>query len=51
VYKQVLAEGLDDDVRYFIDVAELADLWFDMPLPAYVRDVWGPWLRERGWLD
>ena len=51
VYQQVLAEGLDDDVRYFIDVAQLADLWFDMPLPAYVRDVWGPWLRERGWLD
>lgn len=51
VYRQVLAEGLDDDVRYFIDVAELADLWFDMLLPVYVRDVWGPWLRERGWLD
>jgi len=51
VYQQVLAEGLDDDVRYFIDVACLADLWYDMPLPAYVRDVWGPWLREHGWLD
>jgi len=51
VYKQVLAEGLDTDVRYFIDVAQLADLWYDMPLPAYVRDVWGPWLRKRGWLD
>ncbi|MCY4622430.1 MAG: hypothetical protein OXD34_11455 [bacterium] len=50
-YRQALAEGLDDDVRYFIDVACLADLWDDMPLPAYVRDVWGPWLRERGWLD
>lgn len=50
VYQQVLAEGLDDDVRYFIDVAALADLWYDMPLPASVREVWEPWLRERGWL-
>lgn len=50
VYQQVLAEGLDDDVRYFIDVAELADLWHDILLPASVRDVWGPWLRKRGWL-
>jgi len=47
VYQQVLAEG-SDDVRYFIDVAALADLWYEMPLPASVRDVWGPWLRERG---
>ena len=36
VYQQVLAEGLDDDVRYFIDVAQFADLWLYMPLPAYV---------------
>ena len=46
----MLAEELDDDVRYFIDVAALADLWYEMPLPASVREVWGPWLRERGWL-
>ena len=50
VYQQVLAEGLDDDVRYYIDVAELADLWYDTLLPTTVREAWGPWLRERGWL-
>ncbi len=50
VYQQVLAEGLDDDVRYFIDIATLADLWGEMQLPSFVREVWGPWLAERGWL-
>ena len=41
VYQQVLAEGQDNDIRYFIDVAALADLWYQMPLPASVREVWG----------
>lgn len=50
VYMKVLAEGLDDDVRRVIDVAELAALWPTMVLPTAVRDVWEPWLRDRGWL-
>ena len=50
VYMKVLAEGLDDDVRRIIDVAELAALWPTMVLPTAVRDVWEPWLRDRGWL-
>ena len=50
VYMKVLAEGLDADVRHIIDVAELAALWPGMVLPSAVRDVWEPWLRDRGWL-
>ena len=48
VYKQVLSHGLADDVRRFIRVRELAALWDQMVLPAYVRDVWGPWLHQHG---
>lgn len=50
VHMKVLAEGLDADVRRFIDVAELAALWPGMVLPSAVRDAWEPWLRDRGWL-
>ena len=50
VYMKVLAEGLDDDVRHIIDVADLAALWPTMVLHAAVRDAWEPWLRDRGWL-
>lgn len=50
VYKQVLSHGIAEDVRRFIRVEELARLWGRMILPSYVRDVWGPWLRQRGLL-
>ena len=50
VYKQVLSHGVAEDVRRFIRVEELARLWDQMILPSYVRDVWGPWLRQRGLL-
>ena len=50
VYKQVLSHGLADDVKRSIRVRELAALWDQMVLPAYVRDVWGPWLQQRGLL-
>ena len=51
VYKQVLSHGLAEDVRRFIRVRELAVLWDQMVLPSYVRDAWGPWLRQRGLLQ
>ncbi len=50
VYKQVLAQGVADDVRRFIRVGELAALWDEMVLPSYVREAWGPWLQQRGLL-
>jgi len=49
VYEQVLQEGTDDDVRYFIDVEELLAMWDDVVLPPWVRKVWAAWFkRNRG---
>ena len=46
VYEQVLREGTDDDVRYFIDVDALLDLWPELFLPTHVHAAWARWLRE-----
>ena len=46
VYEQVLREGTDDDVRYFIDVDALLDLWSELFLPAHIHAPWARWLRE-----
>ena len=37
VYEQVLREGTAADVRYFIDVNDLIDLWDDLVLPPRSR--------------
>lgn len=46
VYEQVLREGTDDDVRRFIEVDELLDLWDELVLPGHVRTAWAEWLRR-----
>lgn len=51
VYEQVLREGTDSDVRYFVDVDELLNLWEDLVLPAHVRRAWAGWYRQRRGLD
>jgi len=48
VYEQVLTEGTADDVRYFIDVDQLVELWDELVLSPHVRAVWKDWLRARG---
>ena len=40
VYEMVLTEGTVDDVRRFIDVDELIDLWPDLWLAPHVRAAW-----------
>jgi hypothetical protein len=47
VYEQVLREGTEADVRWFIDVDVLIDLWDEMVLPPHVRQAWARWLGER----
>lgn len=47
VYEQVLSEGTDDDVRFYIDVDELVTLWPDLVLPHHVRLAWARWLADR----
>ena len=46
VYEQVLREGNDDDVRYFIDVDQLQDLWSRMWLPQRACQAWAEWYRR-----
>ena len=46
VYEQVLREGTAADVRRFIDVDELIDLWDDLILPPAVSRAWIDWLAE-----
>lgn len=47
VYEQVLSEGLDDDVRRFVDVDTLVADWDELVLPARVRRAWADWLLRR----
>lgn len=47
VYEQVLSEGLDDDVRRFIDADKLVADWDELVLPPRVRRAWSNWIRRR----
>ena len=44
VYEQVLREGNDDDVKRFIQVDDLIDLWDELVVPRHVRRAWADWL-------
>lgn len=48
VYEQVLREGTEDDVRYYIDIGELARVFGELVLPPYVRAAWSEWFRRPG---
>ena len=50
-YARVMTEGLDDDVRFYIDLDVLLDIWDEMWLSPHVRDAWSVWLRSRGLID
>lgn len=45
VYEQVLREGTEDDVRRFVRMDDLLDLWPELILPAYVREAWDRWFQ------
>jgi hypothetical protein len=51
VYEIVLTEGTDDDVRRFIELDELIDLWDDLWLPDHVRQAWARHLRRLKGVD
>ena len=46
VYEQVLREGTAEDVRYFIDVDLLIDVWDELVLPPAVSRAWIDWLAR-----
>ncbi len=47
VYEQVLREGTEDDVRHFVSLDELVDLWDELVLPDHVRAAWDRWFATR----
>jgi hypothetical protein len=48
VYEQVLREGAEDDVRFYVDADQLLELWDELVLPPTVRRVWQDWFRRHG---
>ena len=46
VYEQVLREGTDDDIRRFIEVDEMLNLWNELVLPPAVRRAWKSWFSR-----
>ncbi len=42
----MLREGTAEDVRHFIDVDELIDLWDELVLPPAVSRAWIQWLAR-----
>ena len=43
----MLAEGTDEDVRFYVVIEDLIDLWPDLVLPHHVRQAWARWLATR----
>jgi hypothetical protein len=47
----VLTEGSDDDVRRFIELDALIELWRDLFLPEHVRTAWAGHVRRLRGID
>jgi hypothetical protein len=47
VYEQVLREGTERDVRFYIDGEQLLELWDELVLPPTVRRAWAGWVQRR----
>jgi hypothetical protein len=49
VYEQVLREGTEEDVRFYVRAGQLRELFDELVLPPPVRRAWADWLgRHRG---
>ncbi|MCZ7589349.1 MAG: hypothetical protein M5U27_10955 [Gaiella sp.] len=46
VYEQVLSDGTEDDVRYYVEADQLRDLWGELVLPPAIRQAWASWFRR-----
>ena len=46
VYEQVLREGTERDVSYYVDKEHLRELFDELVLPPAVRREWAAWLRR-----
>lgn len=47
VYEQVLREGNEADVRFYVRLTELIAAWDDLVLPEAVRSAWERWFSAR----
>ncbi len=48
LYEQVLTEGRADDVRFYVKLGELLDMWPRMWLSPHVAEAWQRWFDRRG---
>ena len=46
VYEQVLREGTEGDIRYYVQADQLRELFDELVLPPPVRRAWAGWLRR-----
>jgi hypothetical protein len=46
VYEQVLREGTEGDIRYYVDAEQLRELWDELVLPPPVRQAWTSWIER-----
>ena len=49
-YARVMSEGVEADVRYYVDVDALVEVWDEIHLAPHVRQRWSAWLTEHGLL-
>lgn len=47
LYEVVLAEGTVEDVRLYVRLEQLVELWPELVLPRHVRRAWTDWLATR----
>ena len=47
LYEQVLREGDEDDIRHYVRLEDLLDLWDELVLPDSLRTAWERWLAAR----
>jgi hypothetical protein len=47
LYEFVLAEGTIEDVRLYVRLEQLVELWPELVLPRHVRRAWSDWLAAR----
>lgn len=47
LYEFVLAEGTVDDVRRYVRLDQVVELWPELVLPRHVRQAWSNWLAAR----
>ena len=46
VYEQVLREGTEEDVRFYVQPDQLLELWDELVLPPAVRRAWASWVQR-----